>query len=113
MRSSRVLYVSVILFQAAVFLPMAVFRLVDADEGFYAYAARSVMHGALPYSDFFYTQMPALPYVYGPWSAPWGHSWYAARTLSAVLAVAVGVLLFRHAARRRGGSSSSRTAATG
>ncbi|MEX2459297.1 MAG: hypothetical protein WD770_09970, partial [Actinomycetota bacterium] len=101
MRRGR-MYVAVVLLQAAVLVPMAAYRLMDADEGFYAYAAKAVMHGQLPYRDFLYTQMPALPYVYGPFSAPWGFSWYAARFLSGALAVAVGVLLFRHIARRLG-----------
>lgn len=38
----------------------------NADEGWYLYASRLVMQGALPYRDFAYTQMPLLPYVYGP-----------------------------------------------
>lgn len=38
---------------------------MNADEGFYAVAARSVMEGKLPYRDFAYTQMPLLPYVNG------------------------------------------------
>jgi hypothetical protein len=38
---------------------------MNADEGFYAIAARSVMRGQLPYRDFGYTQMPLLPYANG------------------------------------------------
>jgi hypothetical protein len=38
---------------------------MNADEGFYAEAARSVMAGRVPYRDFGYTQMPLLPYVNG------------------------------------------------
>jgi hypothetical protein len=39
-------------------------RLVAGDEGFYTLAIRLVAEGDLPYSDFFYPQMPLLPYVY-------------------------------------------------
>jgi hypothetical protein len=39
---------------------------VNADEGWYLYAARLVYHGKLPFEDFSFTQMPLLPYVYGP-----------------------------------------------
>jgi len=38
---------------------------MNADEGYYAIAARSVMEGRLPYRDFAYTQMPLLPYLNG------------------------------------------------
>lgn len=38
---------------------------LNADEGFYAVAARAVMQGELPYRDFGYTQMPLLPYLNG------------------------------------------------
>jgi hypothetical protein len=38
---------------------------MNADEGYYAVAARSVMEGKLPYRDFGYTQMPLLPYANG------------------------------------------------
>jgi 4-amino-4-deoxy-L-arabinose transferase-like glycosyltransferase len=37
----------------------------NADEGFYALAARGVWQGEVPYRDFCYTQMPLLPYVNG------------------------------------------------
>ncbi|MDD5307584.1 MAG: hypothetical protein PHU25_09730 [Deltaproteobacteria bacterium] len=38
---------------------------LNADEGYYAVAARSVLEGKMPYRDFGYTQMPLLPYVNG------------------------------------------------
>ena len=42
----------VLLLLAAVFVPMALLRLVDADEGIYLLSAREVMRGLLPYRDF-------------------------------------------------------------
>jgi hypothetical protein len=39
--------------------------MVNADEGFYAYASFAVMQGQVPYRDFAYTQMPVLPYLQG------------------------------------------------
>jgi hypothetical protein len=47
----------VVLLQAAVFVPVAVLRALDPDEGWYAYAAERVVHGELPYRDFFFPQM--------------------------------------------------------
>jgi hypothetical protein len=38
---------------------------MNADEGYYAIAARSALEGRLPYRDFAYTQMPLLPYLNG------------------------------------------------
>src|SRR5205823_13303711 len=83
----------------AVYVPMALFRLVDADEGIYLFNARSVLNGDLPYHDFFYPQMPLLPYVYGLWMKLFGVSWYSGRLLSALLAVALGLSVYAHAAR--------------
>lgn len=45
---------------------------VNQDEGWYLYAAQMVRSGKFPYRDFFYTQGPAMPFVYS-WLAPvWG-----------------------------------------
>src|SRR6476659_643233 len=52
----------VVAVQAAVLVPLAVYRFVDGDEGAYAYASRLAVHGYLPYRDFFYEQAPLLPY---------------------------------------------------
>jgi dolichyl-phosphate-mannose-protein mannosyltransferase len=88
--------------QAALLGPLVAFRFVDGDEGVYAYAARLVRHGHLPYRDFFYEQMPLLPYVYGGWTAVAGESWYSVRALSALLAAAGGAVLYLHVLRRHG-----------
>jgi hypothetical protein len=87
---------------ALVFVPLSLVRFVDGDEGVYAYASRLVLHGNLPYRDFFYEQTPLLPYVYGAWIGITGESWYALRVFSALLACAVGAMLYLHAARRFG-----------
>jgi len=87
---------------ALVLVPLALVRFVDGDEGVYAYASRLAWHGQLPYRDFFYEQTPLLPYVYGAWIGLTGESWYSLRVLSALLACAVGALLYLHAARRFG-----------
>jgi 4-amino-4-deoxy-L-arabinose transferase-like glycosyltransferase len=88
--------------QALVFGPLVAFRFLDGDEGVYAYASRLALHGHVPYRDFFYEQMPLLPYVYGAWIGVFGESWYAARSLSALAAAATGVLLYLHVERRLG-----------
>jgi len=87
---------------AAVFVPMSLFGLVDGDEGTYLLVSRLVIEGQLPYHDFYYPQMFLLPYVYGAWMTLVGYSWYGARLLSAFFSVALGLLLYRQAARRAG-----------
>ena len=44
---------------------------LNQDEGWYLYAARSVADGRMPYRDFFFTQGPVMPYVYGLISRLW------------------------------------------
>lgn len=86
--------------QLLIFVPMAMLRTVDADEGFYLVASRLVVEGRVPYSDFLYTQTPLLPYVYGLWMNVFGINWYVARLLSALLATALGTTLFAALERR-------------
>ncbi|MGH8003321.1 MAG: glycosyltransferase family 39 protein, partial [Limisphaerales bacterium] len=80
-------------------------RLVDPDEGAYMLAAKLVMEGKVIYSDFFWPQMPLLPYAYGIWMKIFGTNWYAARYLSGFLGVAMGLLLFFHVVRLTGKQS--------
>jgi Dolichyl-phosphate-mannose-protein mannosyltransferase len=86
--------------QLAVLLPMAIARNIDGDEGYYTLAASLVSDGKLPYQDFFYPQMPLLPFAYGPWTAIFGETWLSARSLSVICATAAGLLLFRHVSGR-------------
>ena len=55
------------------------------DEGYYMLAAKLVMQGELPYLDFFYPQMPLLPYIYGVWLDAIGWNWFSARVFTALL----------------------------
>ena len=74
-------------------------RLTDTDEGLYLLAAKLVAQGKRLYVDFFFQQMPALPYVYGLWSRLVGLSWISGRMLSVLLSVALGGLLYWHIER--------------
>ena len=73
---------------------LAPLRLVAKDEGFYMLASELVSQGATPYLDFFYPQMPLLPYVYGAWMKFFGFSWVSARLFSALLTAAIGTLIY-------------------
>ena len=82
---SSCVYFAALVYYAAV-------RPIDADEGFYATAARLVWEGKTPYRNFFYQQAPLLPYIY---SWVWGiqpRSLLAMRLLSAVFGGAAVML---------------------
>ncbi len=78
--------------QVFVLFLAAYFRLIDADEGYYLLAARLVSEGKVLYSDFFYTQMPLLPYIYALWGKIFGLSWFGARMLNAVTTLCIALL---------------------
>jgi len=44
---------------------------LNQDEGWYLYAAQMVREGRFPYHDFFFTQGPALPFVYSVLTPIW------------------------------------------
>ncbi|WKZ57845.1 MAG: hypothetical protein QY326_04030 [Bdellovibrionota bacterium] len=75
----------------------ALHRVVALDGGFYLYAAKLVGQGQLPYLDFFYPQMPVLPYFYALWGALITLSWESARVLSALCAAVALLLLYSYA----------------
>ena len=83
----------------AVFIPASLYRLVNVDEGYYLLASKLVLEGKTLYHDFFHTQMPLLPHVYGLWMGLFGVSWYSARIFTCAVAVAVGVLLYLFSTR--------------
>ena len=95
-------YAALTVVLAAVFVPLCIFRVVDADEGAYLLAAKLVMQGKLLYHDFSYPQMPLLPYLYGAWMKLFGMTWYSSRFLSALFSIALGLLLYRQIARVTG-----------
>ena len=93
---------AVVLIQAAVFVPVALVRALDPDEGWYAYGAERVFHGQLPYRDFFFPQTPSLLYLYGAWFEVFGASWFSGRALSVLLTIGTGALVYRYCVVRFG-----------
>lgn len=62
---------------------------LNQDEGWYLYAARMVAAGKLPYRDFFFTQGPVMPHVYGFLYGAWsGGGVLGGRVLTAVFGLA-------------------------
>jgi 4-amino-4-deoxy-L-arabinose transferase-like glycosyltransferase len=101
-RAAKLVFVPIFLLQVGFFLYIALHRLVDGDEGFYLLASRLVLQHRTPYLDFFYTQAPLLPYVYGLWLKLFGISWVSARIFAAWLTAAVCALLYWHVCRETG-----------
>jgi 4-amino-4-deoxy-L-arabinose transferase-like glycosyltransferase len=100
-------WIGLTLVQLAVFVPLSRYRALDPDEAYYTVAAKLVSEGLAPYSDFWWPQMPAFPYVYGAWLEVVGASWDAARTASVLLATGIGLLIYAYAARRLGSRSAA------
>ena len=95
--ANRWLYaVAALLILFAVFFLSSRERLVDPDEGAYLLAAKLVLQGKVIYTDFFWPQMPLLPYAYGAWMKIVGTNWHTARAFSGFLGIAMGLLLFFH-----------------
>jgi Dolichyl-phosphate-mannose-protein mannosyltransferase len=85
---------AIFLVSALIFILIANSRLIARDEGFYLIAARLVAEGKKPYIDFFYPQMPLLPYLYGAWMKLTGFSWESGRLLSALLTSSIATLIY-------------------
>jgi len=84
---------------SAMLVVFGLLRLVDGDEGIYLSAAREVSHGLIPYIDFFYPQMPYLPYLFSLFSG-WGFASLILTRLLSVLAGVLTILLFYVILRR-------------
>lgn len=81
-------------------LLLAYTRNVDGDEGLYLEAARLVSQGKLIYLDFFYQQMPLIPYLYAGWMELFGFSLMSARIMSALFTSAAAWFVLWYVARR-------------
>lgn len=83
-----------LVFQIILLLTFVFFRLIDFDEGPYLSAAHLVKEGKLPYIDFFYPQMPYLPYAYALVSSHGFPSLYYGRLISLIAGIFLSILLF-------------------
>ena len=81
-----------------------VYLRMGGDEGAYLVAADLVRSGKIPYRDFFFPQMPLLPYIHAPGIVAFGEEVYAGRIVSGMLAlgtaVAIGVGCYTVSGRR-------------
>lgn len=86
-RSSRSLVVTIL--SAVLALELALLSYVvrfDANEGWYALYPSMVLHGSVPYRDFFYHRLPLLPYVFTAALALPSSTLFAVRLLCAMCA---------------------------
>ncbi len=56
---------------AAIALGNLFYGPLNQDEGWYLYAAKLLRQGLLPYRDYFFTQGPVMPFVYGTAAPLW------------------------------------------
>ncbi len=78
---------------------LAMHRNVDGDEGLYLEAARLVAQGKKLYFDFFYQQMPLIPYLYAGWMEVFGYQLFSARFLSVLLTASAGLFTLAYVAK--------------
>ena len=82
-----------IVLQAVILSLFAYHREIDQDEGVYATAARMINKDFKPYIDFSINQGPIFLLSYSYWIALFGNSLFAARSLSVLSAVMLGMFL--------------------
>jgi hypothetical protein len=95
----RQAFVLILLSQIILLLAFVFLRLIDFDEGSYLSSAYLVRSGKLPYLDFFFPQMPYLPYVYALVSSYGLSSLYYARLISLAFGIFSSILIFGFAHR--------------
>jgi 4-amino-4-deoxy-L-arabinose transferase-like glycosyltransferase len=94
-RSQKIAFWTILFLHLCLLLVFVFFRLIDYDEGSYLSAARLVREGNLPYIDFFYPQMPLLPYAYSSVSHLGFPSIYWGRLISALTGLLLSIAVFR------------------
>jgi hypothetical protein len=87
-----------------IYLWFSLNRFIAWDEGFYVIAGKLILEGKLPYRDFFYPQMPLLPYIYACWFGVVGTGWYETRIITGIFAGS-GVFLVWQIIHKRFGKS--------
>lgn len=98
-RNSALFAFLVFVVSFACLLTLSFQRFVAFDEGFYLLAGKMVAEGNLPYLDFFYPQMPLLPFLHAVWIRLLGPDWYVARIVTVLFASGTFALLFLYLQR--------------
>jgi 4-amino-4-deoxy-L-arabinose transferase-like glycosyltransferase len=93
-RNQKLVFWIILLLQLLLLLTFVFLRLIDYDEGLYLFYSQLVRNGNLPYADFFYPQMPYLPYAYAVASHGGFGSLFLGRLISALVGLFSSVILF-------------------
>ena len=93
-RKETGILVALLLAHAALLAIFVSFRVLDPDEGFYLNATRMVGLGKSLYTDFFYTQMPLMPAVFGKLATNGWTSFWLLRGLAATAGFVSVLFLF-------------------
>ena len=93
-KESALIFFMVFLVTALILFPIGINRYVDLDEGFYLYSADLILHGKTLYTDFYYPQMPLLPYIFAGWFSLFGTGWVSGRIFVVLLCALIADLLF-------------------
>jgi hypothetical protein len=101
-RHSWLLFVSFSLAETLVLAWLAARFSINADEGFYLRAGHEVLLGRRLYADFFFPQMPYLPFAEAAVMAVTGPSLFAGRAISVVTGGLLAGLLAAAAVRMTG-----------
>ena len=96
----RFLWVVSILFAVGLAAANVILGSLNQDEGWYLLAGLRVADGYLPYRDFFFTQGPVMPMVYGKLAALWrDYGVLGGRVLTAVFGLLAAGMAARLAAQ--------------
>jgi hypothetical protein len=74
-------------------------RIISWDEGFHLHVANEISGGKHMYTDFFYVQLPAFPYLLAPLSSPGFATFFIWRAIAAGTGFLLGVLILWYAAK--------------
>lgn len=103
-KKTILLILGLIVLHMALIILFVFTRSIDVDEGFYLSAAQQVAHGAVPYVEFFFPQMPLLANVLSFTAGHGFETLYYSRIISALVssvAMICFVILALRVARQR------------
>ncbi len=76
-------------------------RFITGDEGYFAYSAKAILNGKVPYKDFFYPQAFLYPYFLASWIYVFGESWEILRIFSALICAGISSIIFNIVSLKR------------
>jgi 4-amino-4-deoxy-L-arabinose transferase-like glycosyltransferase len=109
-KNSTLIIVLSLLFYLCMSIFYLFYGIIHADEATYLYSVKMILAGKLIYKDFFYIQLPMLPYLFGMFLKFMGVNMITGRIVSIIFSFGA-VLLTIVISKRIGGSTVSAMAA--